>query len=166
MSMLQSMLHSLTTPSRVRHFAVAAVATALLSLTALQYAAAEQSTPLPKKEDDRSAAQKAREADWPAPDKFFTVDSLPVPDHKEAPVYPEEQKNAGIEGSVWVKVLVDRDGPVGKAMLAKESGVKAFDDAALEAALKCTYRPAWLKGKKVAIWITYEVKFKLAQPTE
>ncbi|MGB5105877.1 MAG: TonB family protein [Candidatus Zixiibacteriota bacterium] len=164
MSILQSKVHSLNAAGRLRRFVIACTLVALLPMSANQLAVAEQASPLPKKQDDPTAAQKQRESEWPSPDKFIAVDSMPVAIHQETPVYPEAEKNAGIEGSVWVKVLVDRDGNVGKAILAKESAVTAFNDAALAAALKCTYRPAWNRGKKVAFWLTYEVKFSLTQP--
>lgn len=75
--------------------------------------------------------------------------------------FPTLLRNAGIEGVVWVKALVDRDGKVRKAQIAKSSGVEGLDDAAVEAAFKYKYKPGIQNGRPVAMWVTYKVEFVL-----
>ena len=77
------------------------------------------------------------------------------------PVYPEAEEKAGKKGTVWVRALVSSTGKVAKAEVAKSSGIEAFDKAAIEAAYKCTYKPAVQEGEKVSVWITYKVHFSL-----
>ncbi len=98
----------------------------------------------------------------PAPDEFIAVEEQPQLLQKESPKYPEIARKAGIEGSVWVKVLVDKDGNVRDAIILKESGANAgFEEAALEAAKKSIWRPAMQNKQPVALWVAYEVKFQL-----
>ncbi len=98
----------------------------------------------------------------PTPDEFVAVEERPVK-IQDAPLkYPEIARKAGIEGSVWVKVLVDRSGNVKDAIIAKESGANAgFEEAALEAAKLCKWKPAMQNKQPVALWVTYEIKFQL-----
>ena len=77
------------------------------------------------------------------------------------PVYPDSARKAGIEGSVWVQVLVDTSGSVGQARVMKTSGHKSLDDSAIAAALKSTFEAAKADGKKVRVWVAYEIKFLL-----
>ncbi|MGB5107565.1 MAG: TonB family protein [Candidatus Zixiibacteriota bacterium] len=98
----------------------------------------------------------------PSPDEFIAVEERPVPIQQAQPKFPEIARKAGIEGSVWVKVLVDRNGNVKDAMIAKESGTNAgFEEAALEAAKATKWKPAMQNKQPVALWVTYEIKFQL-----
>lgn len=98
----------------------------------------------------------------PTPDEFVAVEERPVK-IQDAPLkYPEIARKASIEGSVWVKVLVDKNGNVKDAIIAKESGANAgFEEAALEAAKLCKWKPAMQNKQPVALWVTYEIKFQL-----
>ncbi len=63
--------------------------------------------------------------------------------------------------NVTVKVYVDANGKAQKADLTQESGVNwGFEDAAREAALASTYRPATKDGKPVGGWISIPFRFK------
>ncbi len=98
----------------------------------------------------------------PTPDEFVAVEERPVKFQDAPLIYPEIARKAGIEGSVWVKVLVDRSGNVKDALIAKESGANAgFEEAALEAAKQCKWKPAMQNKQPVALWVTYEIKFQL-----
>ncbi len=99
---------------------------------------------------------------FPDPDIFIFVEETPVAVYEEPPVYPDLAERAGIVGTVWVKVLVDLEGRVGKAIIAKASGTNAgFEEAAIEAAMKNRYRPAIQNGRPVAVWVSYKVVFDL-----
>lgn len=100
----------------------------------------------------------------PEPDEFVAFDEEPqLLNPKECePDYPEMARKAGVEGVVWVQVLVDKDGNVRDAIVVKESGVNAgFEEAALEAAKKRIYRPAMQNNQPVAVWVAYKVRFQL-----
>ncbi len=60
-----------------------------------------------------------------------------------------------------MRVLVDTSGSVAKAVVQKTSGHESMDNAAIAAAGKSTYKPAMLDGKKVRLWVVYEIKFML-----
>jgi protein TonB len=99
---------------------------------------------------------------FPDPDIFIFVEETPVVVYEEPPVYPDMAERAGIVGTVWVKVLVDLEGRVCKAIIAKASGTNAgFEEAAIEAAMKNRYRPAIQNGRPVAVWLSYKVVFDL-----
>lgn len=90
------------------------------------------------------------------------AEKMPIPVSVETPVYPELAERAGIEGRVWVKVLVDEQGFVRQAVIAKASGTSAgFEEAALAAAMNNRYRPALQNGRPVMVWLTYKVDFEL-----
>ncbi len=97
----------------------------------------------------------------PEPDEFVPVEIYPEMIHKENPVYPSLARQAGITGTVWVKALVDEEGKVRRAIVAKTSGTVSLDEAAVEAALKCQYKPGIQNGRPVAVWVTYPVEFTL-----
>lgn len=99
---------------------------------------------------------------FPAPDEFVAVQEMPTLIKEEKPVYPEVALLTNREATVWVKALVDKEGKVREARVAKSSGMNVgFDEAALEAAYKNIYKPAIQNGRPVAIWVTYPVEFKL-----
>jgi protein TonB len=98
----------------------------------------------------------------PAPDEFVAVEEMPVQVYEEHPGYPEMAERAGIEGVVWVRALVDKDGRVRDAIVQKASGTNAgFEEAALEAAFKNRYKPAIQNGRPIPVWVSYRVVFEL-----
>ena len=81
--------------------------------------------------------------------------------HYEEPSYPRLAEQAGLEGVVWLEVLVGKRGGVKEAAVFKSSGTPALDDAALKAAPKCRFSPALQNGEPVCVWVTYKVEFTL-----
>jgi protein TonB len=76
--------------------------------------------------------------------------------------YPPLALQAGIEGTVLIEALVDKDGNVRDAVVVKPSGCNAgFEEAALEGAYKIKYTPALSNNQPVAVRVTYPVRFKL-----
>jgi TonB family protein len=96
----------------------------------------------------------------PHPDDFVLVDAQPLPIKEVPPKYPAEARNAKIEGTVWIKCLVGKDGKVTKPIVMK-SDASVFDKAAIAAVLQWTFSPAWLKGKPIAVWVAIPFRFKL-----
>ncbi len=78
------------------------------------------------------------------------------------PIYPSAARSKSIEGTVFVKMLVDKTGKVVEASIAKSSGHEDLDSSALQAVYKWKFSPARDKLKeKVACYITIPVNFKL-----
>jgi protein TonB len=100
----------------------------------------------------------------PAPDEFVPVEIPAEMIYEHSPDYPRLARSAGMEAVVWVKALVDKDGNVRDAMILRSSGSKAgFDEAAIDAAYKCKYKPAIQNGRPVAVWVSYQVEFVLEE---
>jgi len=97
----------------------------------------------------------------PAADEFVAVEVYPEMIYQERPEYPRLAKSAGLTGTVWVKVLVDKDGTVRQAMVGKSSGTQALDEAAVAVAPKNKFKPGIQNGRPVACWATYRVDFNL-----
>jgi len=93
-------------------------------------------------------------------DKFVEVEIMPDIINQVNPVYPEEAKKNGIEGRVWVKALVSKEGNVKKAVAVKSDN-EIFNQAAIEAAMKYRFTPAMQSGKPVAVWVVMPFKFEL-----
>jgi protein TonB len=76
------------------------------------------------------------------------------------PEYPELAKQAGVDGTVWVALLVGTDGRVKDARVTR-SASPLLDRAALEALRRWVFRPALASGHPVAVWVSETVKFTL-----
>ena len=120
----------------------------------------------PVKEKSDTVKKASPKEKLPSPDDFVPVEKMPVQVHVAEPVYPVAAQKAGVEGTVWVRALVDKNGNVSKAVISKGSGHKVgFEKAALKAAYECHYEPAIQNERSVAVWIAYKVVFKLEQKT-
>jgi len=101
------------------------------------------------------------EDDGPPPD-FVPVEKQPVPVKNPPPLYPEIARRAGVEGTVWVKIWVDKEGKAKKAQILK-SDAELFNQAAIEAAMQWVFTPAVMNNGPVAVWVSIPFKFKLNQ---
>lgn len=78
------------------------------------------------------------------------------------PEYPAQARRQRKEAVVLVKVLVDEKGRVHLAQPVSSDRVGlGFDEAALRAAEKATYRPGTVGGQPRAMWTTLVVRFDL-----
>jgi len=91
--------------------------------------------------------------------EFIPVEEQPVPVEQPKPVYPEIARRAGIEGVVFIQILVDKSGKVRDVKIVK--GPEMFHEAAKEAAWKSVWRPAIQNQKPVAVWVAYPIRFTL-----
>jgi TonB family protein len=94
------------------------------------------------------------------PPPFVPVEREPVLMRKVEPVYPELAIRAGLEGKVWVKIWVDREGRAHKAEVTKSTS-EIFNESTLAAAMKCAFVPAYMNGGPVAVWVSIPYTFKL-----
>lgn len=91
---------------------------------------------------------------------FIEVDKAPALISQLKPAYPELAKLAGIEGKVFLKLLIDENGNVEKAKVEK-SVKDMLDEAALTAAKSAKFSPALLNDKPVKVWVVLPIAFKL-----
>lgn len=75
------------------------------------------------------------------PQDAVPVDAMPKLLTRVEPVYPREARERGIEGKVYVQLVVSPDGRVAEATVLK-SDAEIFHQAALDAAKKYTFAPA------------------------
>lgn len=99
--------------------------------------------------------------DGPPPD-FVPVEKQPVAIKSPPPVYPEIARRAGVEGKVWVKIWVDKEGKAKKAQIVR-SDAELFNQAALDAAMQWVFTPAVMNNGPVAVWVSIPFVFKLNQ---
>ncbi|GAF98563.1 unnamed protein product, partial [marine sediment metagenome] len=110
---------------------------------------------------DRIVAQRKEETDsdsrakiyldndyLPGVDEFVPVEIPAEQIYYHEPEYPRLAQTARMEAYVWVKALVDNEGNVRDAIILKSANSKAgFDEAAVQAAYKCRYKPAIQNGR-------------------
>jgi protein TonB len=104
------------------------------------------------------------DSDDPGIDEFVPVEKPPQIVHRVVPNYPEMAMRAGIEGTVWVKILVGKDGKPQKAVVVKSS-TDIFNDVAIDAAMKFTFTPAYMNQGPVKVWVAFPFRFKLKDAT-
>ena len=99
----------------------------------------------------------------PPPD-FVQVEKQPQPiaGNAPAPVYPAESRLNIIEGTVWIKIWVDKEGNARQAAVIK-SDAEIFNQPGIDAAMKWKFTPAILNGKPVDVWVSIPFKFKLSE---
>lgn len=95
------------------------------------------------------------------PREFIVFDELPVPEYLAQPVYPQLAREAGIEGTVYLKVLIGLDHRVHRAVVLGSDVTPAMEQAAVEAALKCLYKPARQGSIEVEVWTPIRITFRL-----
>ena len=95
----------------------------------------------------------------PRVDAFVAVEREPELVFIQDPEYPEIARDAGIEGTVLVRVLVGPDGTVLRTVIVR--GVTGLDEAALAAVATAVFRPARQQGLPVAVWVVIPIQFSL-----
>jgi len=75
-------------------------------------------------------------------------------------LYPPEARIKRLEGTVELVVLVDKMGDVRDVKIAVSSGYSSLDHAAMEIARNAKFKPALVKGKRQAVWVTWPLEFK------
>lgn len=78
------------------------------------------------------------------------------------PSYPPVAQQKKVEGTVILSVLVSERGDVIDAkVLRGAGGTSGLNEAATDAVRKWKFRPAVKEGKRVKVWMTYPIVFKL-----
>jgi protein TonB len=80
------------------------------------------------------------------------------------PKYPDIARRAGVQGTVVLLVVIDRDGRVGEIEVLRSPDPRfGFDLAAVEAVKQWRYRPALLGGRAVTVQASVMVEFTLSR---
>lgn len=87
----------------------------------------------------------------------------PVRTDKATAEYPADAKREGLEGIVSIELVIGTDGNVTSARVLDPVG-HGFDEAALSAAKRFTFKPALRDGKPVVAKIRYAYTFRLEAP--
>ena len=74
--------------------------------------------------------------------------------------YPSGARSDDVEGDVGVEIVVDRDGRVVEARVARPAG-HGFDDAALKAIRRYRFTAARRQGQAVRVRMPWSVQFRL-----
>lgn len=77
----------------------------------------------------------------------------------QPPVYPEMAREAGIEGTVILRVLVGVNGLV-KDMMVLQS-VRGLDEAAANAGWTARFKPGQENGQPAEVWMVLPIEFEL-----
>ena len=93
------------------------------------------------------------------PTVFLFVEVPPELVSLVIPAYPELAREAGVEGAVFVEVLVSEEGFVLDATVMQS--LPLLDEAALEAAYSAVFRPAQQSGRPVRTRVVMPVEFSL-----
>ncbi|RPH99381.1 MAG: energy transducer TonB [Calditrichaeota bacterium] len=97
---------------------------------------------------------------------FVAYDEAPQPIGGFAAIqanltYPEIARKAGVEGRVYVNVLIDERGNVVDTKVLKSLGNNGCDEAAIAAIRSVKWKPAKQRDKSVKVWVGIPVVFKL-----
>ena len=92
---------------------------------------------------------------------FLAFDEPPVLVDFVSPEYPALAREAGIEGTVAVRVLVNEEGKVISADVLQSDVTDAMAKAAVEAAKKCRFRPAKQRTIPVKAHVMIPFHFQL-----
>jgi protein TonB len=75
------------------------------------------------------------------------------------PAYPEDAKDAGVQGIVILETVIGKDGTVHEGKILRS--VPLLDKAALDAVMQWRYTPTLLNGDPVEVIMTVTVTFSL-----
>lgn len=96
----------------------------------------------------------------PSPDEFVPVDVYPEMIYKAPADRVRFCGDSFARGTVHVAVLLDEQGSVLIPLVRRSSGTECLDQAALDAARKCRFRPAIQNGRPIKIWVTFPYVFE------
>jgi protein TonB len=92
---------------------------------------------------------------------FVPFDTEPVLISIDRPVYPDMVRDAGIDGTVLVRVFVALNGHVKDAYVVE--GSSALREAAVAAARTAIFKPALAGTHPVEVWVVIPITFELRE---
>lgn len=75
------------------------------------------------------------------------------------PSYPDLARDAGVDGTVMLRVLVGKDGRVKDVHV--DRSIPLLDDAAVAAVKQWVFTPALVNDHAIAVWVAVPVRFTL-----
>jgi len=130
----------------------------------------EPETKAPGFEIQREAPTLMEKLDTPAPDDALGLDNVnfksepgvvrPQYKIKVEPKYPEAASKAGKEGQVLLEATIDENG-IPRDIVAKTDIGFGFEDAAIAALKKTTFRPATKGGNPISLQVEIPYSFTL-----
>ena len=108
---------------------------------------------------DQIVVAPPSEDELPKLGEYVYVEELPEAITKVSPEYPDIARQANVDGTVQMQVLVGKDGKVKDAKVVKS--VAMLDAAALAAVKQWIFKPALSNNKPVAVWVMVPMKFTL-----
>ncbi len=100
------------------------------------------------------------EEDDVPPPSFVPFEKEPVIIKKVDPIYPELAKKAGMEGTVYANLWVDKQGKVREVKIVKAES-EIFVQPVIDAAKQWLFSPAMMKNGPVAVWVAVPFRFSL-----
>ena len=94
------------------------------------------------------------------PPAFVPFEKEPVCIKRIEPTYPEIAQKAGLEGTVYAKLWITKEGKVRDVQVMK-SDSEIFNQAVIDAAKQWLFTPAMMKNGPVAVWLAVPFNFKL-----
>ena len=93
--------------------------------------------------------------------EFYAFDEPPVLIKYVSPTYPALAQQAGIEGTVLIRVLVNEKGEVEDATVIQSDVTPAMEKAAVAAARKFRFKPAKQRTVPVPAHMAIPIRFKI-----
>lgn len=101
----------------------------------------------------------ARAVTRPDDGAFQSAEVMPVLVRMAPPAYPHLARDAGVEGQVIVRAIVDENGRVIRVFVI--DGPALFHEAAAEAVRQALFKPALQNGRPVRVWVSIPIRFTL-----
>jgi protein TonB len=98
----------------------------------------------------------------PAPPEETEAGPQLVQESVVLPVYPEEARDAGVQGRVLLEVLIKADGSVTDVVVKEGvAGHPELDRSAVDAVAQWKFQPATIDGNPVDSSVTIPIQFRL-----
>jgi protein TonB len=110
-----------------------------------------------------SGQDSGSSGDFDAVVEFVNCQNPPTVVSTPRLVYPEMARIAGLEGRVFVRVLISEEGRPMKAEIVKRipADQTVFDKEAVRIAMETKYTAGQQNGRRVRVWMTIPVRFTL-----
>lgn len=94
---------------------------------------------------------------------FIPCEKMPGFLDQKKPHYPEMARIAGIEGKVYVSVLISEEGRPIRAVVMKRipSDCTTFDEVAIRSVMESRYFPGMQNGRAIKVWFTVPIRFQI-----
>lgn len=123
--------------------------------------------PLPLRVEPANAVAPAceccgsKQVDLPSSTNAGNFDEAPEVLTRVESEYPDIAKEAGVDGTVKLKVLVCSNGSIHDVQVVRGKSVPMLEAAAISSVRKWRFKPARNRGFPVAAWFPVDVKFEL-----